>query len=217
MDAEMPATSIDEFEIENLMRAAGADLSDSAARARLRMALTTLPHVFGAKARRAPQAARNKGLTKIAVVALRFRNAYAYIDAATRAALYEASWRGASRPPQADEDADEDGLDPQHDIHVILSRLLASAALKPHLMEHFCQQLASFAEAAKAPAKKGRSRNEGADDAVDLLANFVEQHGTIGFSTTEQGRFHRFAQHAVRLATGREYDLLNAIRERGRN
>lgn len=208
------ALSLDEVEIENLMRTAGADPSDSGARKWLRSALEMLPHIVRVKAAKAPQAVRNTNLKKVAEAGLRLRNAYSALDGASRAALFEASWGGASRAPQFSLADDEDGLDPQHDV---LSRLLGAATQDPSVMGQFLERLATLAEAAQIPTQPGRLRNEGAYEAVKLLASFVEQYGTITVSTTEQGQFHRFAQQALRLVTGREHDLLNAIRERGRN
>lgn len=209
----MPAASIDEAEMDSLMRAAGADPSDGAPRAWLCSALEMLPHIIEVKAKKAPQAVRNEKLKKVADTALRLRNAFAALDGASRAALFQASWGGASRAPQFSLDDDE-GLDPQHDV---LARLLGTAAVDPSVMEQFCSRLAAFANAAEAPARSGRQPNEGADEAVKLLAGFVKRYGTITVSMTEQGPFHRFAQEALRLATGKEHDLLNAIRKKGRN
>jgi hypothetical protein len=207
----MSGPRLDEGEVDYLMDMVGADPSNAKARRALHLALDAIPGLVAAKENKRPQSTRNKSLEKLSIAAAKLRVAFQGLDIPTRAALFEASWRGAMRHQQFELDGSDDGgLDPQHDT---LSRLLGEDSRDARVMRDFLTDLEAFARAATREAEPGRPSNEGEVEAVRVLVWFVNRYG-VRPSVTLDGAFHDFAQRAFRLATGekRNRNLLRAVR-----
>ncbi|WP_439602639.1 hypothetical protein [Devosia sp.] len=174
----------DEKRIAAMMRELGAH-SDAASRS-LRFALRATRGALGATAKRKEWSKRNDDLEAVARAALALSSAYSKLDGATRAALFEASWRG-ELPSQLDMSADE--ADPPY-----LSQLLGAARVNPSIL----RALEEHALEAKSKTEGGRPINEAFDDTVRMLATIFELHHASRKppSRKDGGPFHRFVMRA---------------------
>jgi hypothetical protein len=180
----------DRARIAALMVELGAQLSNDAAARSLRDALRATRGALGATAKRKEWSKRNADLEAVAKAARALSSAYSKLDGATRAALFEASWRD-SLPSQFEVSADE--ADAPY-----LSQLLGAARVNPSIFH----ALEKYALEAKSKTEGGLPINQAFDDIVELLAMIFEKHHASRNppSSKDRGPFHRFVMQAFKAA-----------------
>lgn len=180
--------------LDELMRSVGASPSDEAGRRWLRAALDGIPHLVRAKDKKRPQATRNKELENVAKAAKALQLAYSKLDGASKAAVY---WSIIDMPESAPTDR--------------LRMLLRDELETDGIMAEILKELENAAAKAKRDTRPGVYSDEGSDEAVKLLAGFVERFGKRKVSPKANSPFHKFSQDAFYTATGERRNLLRSI------
>jgi hypothetical protein len=185
---------VSDASLDELMALAGTAPDNKAARRWLRDALDSIPPLIAAKAKKRAQGLRNAELDAVAETSKKLRQAYAALDWATRAAVYDESLR-------------RNGPASDHPVSALLREDMTNGRVVATLL----QELEEAVKTAKQDTKDGPMFDEGADEVAKLLIGFVRGYGKCKLSAKRESRFDRFARRAHEIATGEDRSLRESI------